>query len=54
MRCDLRFGYGFESCEANNLRPKEIKGREAMTVPKRGKFHAAIRVTPNRCKSCIQ
>ena len=60
----LRFGYGFESCDANG--PRNVKSTNlakhrpvflpplllllgskelVLKVPKRGQFHAAIRVT---------
>ena len=62
----LRFGYGFESCDANgprklrNIQSTNLAKHRAvsfppfllvaskesvLTVPKRGQFHAAIRVT---------
>ena len=58
----VRFGYGFESCDANGLRnvkntnlakhrpvflpPLLLVGGKnlVLKVPKRGQFHAAIRV----------
>ena len=68
----LRFGYGFESCDAND--PRNVKSTNVakhrpvflpplllvgskelvLKVPKRGQFHAAIRVTRKRCDSCGQ
>ena len=67
----LRFGYGFESCDANG--PRNVKNTNiakhrpifpplllvgskelVLKVPKRGQFHAAIRVTRKRCDSCAQ
>ena len=69
----LRFGYGFESCDANG--PRNVKNtnlakhravfiflailpvgskESVLKVPKRGQFHAAIRVTTKRCDSCPQ
>ena len=59
----LRFGYGFESCDANG--PRNVKNTNpakhrpvflpplllvgskelVLKVPRRGQFHAAIRVT---------
>ena len=68
----LRFGYGFESCDANG--PRNVKNTNiakhrpiflpplllvgskelVLKVPKRGPFHAAIRVTRKRCDSCAQ
>ena len=68
----LRFGYGFESCDANGPRngkntylakhrpvflpPLLLVGSKELVlkVPKRGQFHAAIRVTRKRCDSCAQ
>ena len=68
----LRFGYGFESCDANDprnvkntylakhrpifLHPLLLVGSKELVlrVPKRGQFHAAIRVTRKRCDSCAQ
>ena len=68
----LRFGYGFESCDANGPRnvkttsgakhrpiflpPLLLVGSKELVlkVPKRGQFHAAIRVTRERCDSCAQ
>ena len=68
----LRFGYGFESCDANGPRnvkntnlakhrpiflpPLRLVGSKELVlkVPKRGQFHAAIRVTRKRCDSCAQ
>ena len=68
----LRFGYGFESCDANGPRnvkntylakhrpvflpPLFLVGSKELVlkVPKRGQFHAAIRVTIWRCDSCAQ
>ena len=68
----LRFGYGFESCDANgprnvkntnvakhrpvSLPPLLLVGNKELVlkVPKRGQFHAAIRVTRKRCDSCGQ
>ena len=68
----LRFGYGFESCDANGPRnvkntylakhrpvflpPLLLVGSKdlVLKVPKRGQFHAAIRVTRKRCDSCAQ
>ena len=65
----LRFGYGFESCDANGPRnvqniniakhrpillpPLFLVGSKdlVLKVPKRGQFHAAIRVTRKRCDS---
>ena len=68
----LRFGYGFESCDANG--PRNVKNTNiakhrpiflpplllvgskelVLKVPKRGQFHAAIRMTRKRCDSCAQ
>ena len=68
----LRFGYGFESCDANG--PRNVKNiylakhrpvflpplllvgskESVLKVPKRGQFHAAIRLTIWRCDSCVQ
>ena len=68
----LRFGYGFESCDANG--PRNIKNANiakhrpiflpplllvgskelVLKMPKRGQFHAAIRVPRKRCDSCAQ
>ena len=68
----LRFGYGFESCDANG--PRNVKNtnlakhrpiifpplllvgskESVLKVPKRGQFHAAIRVTRKCCDSCAQ
>ena len=60
----MRFGYGFESCDANGLRnlkdtnlAKQKPGFFShfyLLVVKRGQFHAAIRVTTKRCDSCAQ
>ena len=68
----LRFGYGFESCDANGPRnvqntnvakhrpiflpPLLLVGSKELVLkaPKRGQFHAAIRVTRKRCDSCGQ
>ena len=68
----LRFGYRFESCDANDPRnvkntylakhrpiflpPLLLVGSKELVlrVPKRGQFHAAIRVTRKRCDSCAQ
>ena len=32
---------------------KALSPRSVLKVPKRGQFHAAIRVTPKRCDSCV-
>ena len=66
----LRFGYGFESCDANGPRnvkntylakhrpvvlPPLVGGKAlVLKVSKRAQFHAAIRVTIRRCDSCAQ
>ena len=72
QRKRLRFGYGFESCDANG--PRNVKNTNlakhrpvflpplllvgskelVLKVPRRGQFHAAIRVTIWRCDSCAQ
>ena len=68
----MRFGYGFESCDANGPRnvkstnpakhrpvflpPLLLVGRKdvVLKVPKRGQFHAAIRMAIWGCDSCAQ
>ena len=63
----VQFGHGFESCDANgprnvrNTNPAKqrqllpIGSQESvLKVPKRGRFHVAIRVTTKRCGSCAQ